>query len=397
MPTLLQINTGANWGSTGTIAEQIGELSMNSGWDSFIAYGRNANPSKSHLIKIGTTRDVYEHALYSRITGRHGLASSGPTRKIIEHIDRIKPDIVHLHNIHGYYINYKLLFEYLNKGNTPIVWTLHDCWSFTGHCAHFVEINCEKWKTHCRSCPIVRDYPCAYYDRSYSNFELKRELFSYNKNLHIIPVSQWLAGFVRQSFLKSNDIRVFHNGIDLSLFHPQNTSISNKFLIIGVSSIWNRAKGLYDFYNLRRLLDAARYDIMLVGLSERQIKDLPDGIIGIKRTNSMQELAMLYSAADVFVNPTYADTFPTTNLEALACGIPVVTYRTGGSPEAVTPETGIVVEQGDIAGLSNAIQAIEGKRKGFFRDICRAHAEESFDKWKCFHRYIDLYNTILDR
>ncbi|MEE0863977.1 MAG: glycosyltransferase [Alistipes sp.] len=396
MPKLLQINSTANWGSTGKIAEQIGTLVLSNGWESYIAYGRYANKSKSKLIKIGSRFGMLCHLVESRLFDNHGLASRLATRRLIKEIKRINPDIIHLHNIHGYYLNYKILFNYLNSVNTPIVWTLHDCWSFTGHCAHFINAKCYKWKYGCENCSKYRDYPKAFIDHSQQNYNLKKRLFAYKNNVFFAPVSKWLSDFVGESYFQHNRRDVFHNGIDVHVYTPSKWTQTDKIKIIGVSSVWNNDKGLDDFYKLREILDPNKYEITLVGLNQEQKEYLPEGINGILRTNSAEELAKLYSSATVFINPTYADTYPTTNLEALACGTPVITYKTGGSPESITANTGFVVEQGDISGVINAIKEIESRGKQYYSDACRKYAEEHFDKDKCFAKYIDLYNELLN-
>lgn len=395
MPTLLQINSTANWGSTGKIAEQIGELVMSHGWDSYIAYGRYANNSQSQLIRIGSKVSQAWHLLISRLFDRHGLASKCATKRLIKKIGQIKPDIIHLHNIHGYYINYEILFNYLQSIDTPVVWTLHDCWAFTGHCAHFVEQECYKWRIGCDNCPLRDSYPKSFSDRANKNYKLKSTLVRSRRNIAIVPVSNWLANFVRQSFLKDKQITVINNGIDTNVFYPQQTQEKEYYNILGVSSTWSNSKGLNDFYKLRTILDADKYHITLVGLTKQQIADLPDGIIGIERTNSIQELAHIYSDASVFVNPTYADTFPTTNLEALSCGTPIVTYKTGGCPETICSNSGIIVEQGDIKALKRAIEQVCSNGKAYYNRACRKRAEEYFDKNKCFLQYLELYNELL--
>lgn len=395
MPRLLQINSTANWGSTGKIAEQIGELVMSHGWDSYIAYGRYANNSQSQLIRIGSKVGQAWHLLISRLCDRHGLASKCATKRLIKKIEQIKPDIIHLHNIHGYYINYEILFNYLQSIDTPVVWTLHDCWSFTGHCAHFVEQECYKWRIGCDNCPLNDSYPKSFSDRANKNYKLKSTLFRSRRNIAIVPVSNWLANFVRQSFLKDKQITVINNGIDTNVFYPQQTQEKEYYNILGVSSTWNNSKGLNDFYKLRTILDTDKYHITLVGLTKQQIADLPEGIIGIERTNSIQELAHIYSDASVFVNPTYADTFPTTNLEALSCGTPIVTYKTGGCPETICSNSGLIVEQGDIKALKIAIEQVCSNGKAYYNRACRKRAEEHFDKNKCFLQYLELYNELL--
>lgn len=395
---VLQINIRVNKGSVSRITEQIGIEVLNQGWESYIAYGRPSNPSKSQLIQIGTYWGVKFHYLMSQLTGKHGHFSTNATKKLVKRIKEIKPDIIHLQNIHGYYINYKVLFEYLNTTNIPIVWTLHDCWSFTGHCSHFITVGCEKWKTGCYSCSYKILYPRSLvFDWSKDEYKLKKKLFTQNKNIHFVPVSHWLEGLLKQSYFKDYDIRVIHNGIDLNVFKPCDTNKNERFQILGVASIWSKGKGLYDIFKLRQLLDINKYEITLVGLNDNQMKELPAGINGVKRTDSVQELAEFYASTDAFVNLTYADTFPTVNLEALACGTPVITYRTGGSPETIDEQTGIVVEQGNLNELIEAIERIRlmtPEEKKLQRERCRKRAENNYEKNKCYKEYISLYKSL---
>ena len=392
MPKLLQINVTANWGSTGKIAEQIGQCAIAHGWESYVAYGRMQNPSKNKLIKIGTMADVYLHYATQRLLDNEGLCSSRATRRFLKTIDEIKPDIVHLHVIHDHYLNYRLLFSYLNEKRIPVVWTFHDCWAFTGHCFHFVTKNCERWKTECHDCPLVHEYPNTIFDSSSNNFSLKKELFANHPNMTIVACSDWIRDFTAQSFLKKNRIEVIHNGIDLDTFNPYGNKSSEKFRIIAVSSVWNKQKGLDDIKELRNLLDDG-YEIIVVGVTKSQKQEFSSGIVGIERTNNAQELASLYSSSNVLINPTYADTFPTVNLEALACGTPVITYRTGGSPEAIDDKTGIVVEQGDVNAMARAIAKL--KQHPLSAADCRARAVAEFNRNTCFEKYIELYNQIL--
>ena len=389
---LLQINVTSNWGSTGKIAEQIGQCAMRHGWESYVAYGRMHNPSQNKLIRIGTMADVYLHYAEQRLLDNEGLASRRATRKFLKDIDRIKPDIVHLHVIHDHYLNYSLLFRYLAERKIPVVWTFHDCWAFTGHCFHFVTKNCERWKTECHHCPLRHEYPNTVADRSRKNFQLKKSLFSGNKKLTIVACSDWIRDFASQSFLKENRIEVIKNGIDLNTFKPSSEKCTEKFRILAVSSIWNKQKGLDDILQLRNML-TEEYEIVVVGVTKQQRDSLPNDIVGIERTNNVQELVELYSSSAVLINPTYADTFPTVNLEALACGTPVITYRTGGSPEAVDTKTGIVVPQGDVSAMADAIRSL--KRSPLSTADCRARAVAEFDRNTCFEKYIQLYNDIL--
>lgn len=276
--------------------------------------------------------------------------------------------------------------------------TLHDCWSFTGHCVHPIIANCNKWKTECNHCPLKNKYPkkTIGLDRSKRNFLLKQQYFTANKNLHIVAVSNWLASWLKQSILRSMPISIIHNGIDLNTFKPYKRADSTKYRILGVSNVWLNDKGLLDVFKLRTLLPLDKYQITLVGLSQKQVEKLPKGIVGITRTSNQQELAKLYSESDVLINPTYADTFPTVNLEALACGTPVVTYRTGGSPEALTEETGIVVERGDVKGMADAIMTTSSKTKEAI-DACRQRAVSNYDKDVCFLGYAKLYSELISK
>lgn len=391
--TLLQINVSANWGSTGKIAESIGLASIRHGWKSYIAYGRYCNSSQSHLIKIGTKIDPYLHYVHQRIFDDEGLCSKNATHQLIKTIKDLGPDIVQLHNIHDHYLNYRLLFEYLNRTDIKVVWTFHDCWAFTGHCFHFVTKKCKRWKTQCYGCPLQHEYPKTLLDHSDENFSLKKNLFTKNKNLTIVACSEWMAQFVRDSFLQDKPLYVIHNGVDLDIFKAKpNEKVQKIFKVLAVSNVWNKDKGIDDILTLRNLLPED-YTMTIVGLNEKQLKKLPLGIKGIQRTQNVQELVKLYSEAAVLINPTYADTFPTVNLEALACGTPVITYRTGGSPEAVDEKTGVVVEQGDVNGLVEAIYRM--KEYHLSSDDCRKRAEECFDKDKCFEKYVELYEKLI--
>ena len=396
MARLLQINCSANTGSTGKIAEEIGKIAIKSGWESYIAYGRTCSSSQSNLIKIGNSISPYLHYAEQRIFDNEGLCSRKPTKRLIKQIEIIKPDIIQLHNIHDHYLNYKLLFEYLNSTNIKVVWTFHDCWAMTGHCFHFVTANCERWKKGCYNCPLRCTYPHTLLDRSDKNWFLKKSLLGGNKNMTIVACSQWISDFVRESFLSSNNIVVFHNGVDLKKFNIQ-TKVENNsnrvFKILAVSNIWYAQKGELDVYKLRELLPESEFEITMVGLSAKQMKRIPKGIVGIQRTRNVSELLHLYSASDVLINPTYHDTFPTVNLEALACGTPVITYNTGGSPEAIDEKTGVVIKQGDVAALANEIFNMRNNPLSALD--CRKRAERLFDKDKCYRNYIDLYNELI--
>lgn len=401
MPTLLQINVTANWGSTGKIAEDIGKVAMANGWESYIAYGRDTKPSStSKLIPIGNKWDMYYHGIQTRIFDKHGLASKKATKELIKTIKLINPDIIHLHNIHGYFINYEILFEYLSISGKPIVWTLHDCWPFTGHCAHFDFVQCNKWKEDCANCRYKKTFPTSnVLSNSADNYKRKKKSFTSIKDLTLIPVSNWLHDLLEESFLNKYPRKTIHNGIDTNVFTPtpENHMNNNKFSIIGVASVWTERKGLKDFIRLRKLLPQ-EYCITMIGLNKEQIESLPPDIKGIVRTNSLAELIEYYSTADVYVNPTYEDNFPTTNIEALACGTPVITYDTGGSTEAINQQTGYIVKQGDIEGLSKCITMLcNDNYKEATRKACRERAVALYNKDDRFDEYLNLYNSLLKK
>lgn len=405
MYCLLQINVVVNSGSTGRIAEEIGESVKGKGWRSVIAYGRNPRPSSSELMKIGNNWGVKWHAVQTRLFDKHGLGSKTATVELVDYIQRIKPDVIHLHNIHGYYINIEILFNYLASIDTPVVWTLHDCWPITGHCSYFSFCNCDRWKTLCFDCPQKEQYPTSIWkDRSRENYLLKKQLFSSVKNMTIVTVSNWLNEIVSESFLKHCYRKMIHNGIDTNVFVPisdvffmrKRYNLDNKIVLLGVASIWDTRKGLVDFIKISKKLPE-NILILLVGLTDKQLKALPGNIIGIKRTENIQELAALYNVADLFINPTWEDNFPTTNLEALACGTPVLTYNTGGSVEAVSRDTGFIVEQGDIEGVLSYVDEVKQKGKDYYRKACRERALNLYDKKDRYADYLMLYETLMKK
>ena len=362
---ILQINSVCGFGSTGNIVIDIAKMVMEQGHDALIAYGRNG---KEHLgiktLRIGNDYDVYLHGLYTRLMDKTGFASTKATVKFIEDIKHYKPDIIHLHNIHGYYINIEILFNFLGEASIPVVWTLHDCWAFTGHCAHFDYVGCDKWKTGCKgSCPQKKSYPASLFlSNADFNYRKKKELFTSINKMTIVTPSKWLAGLVKESFLQKYPTEVIHNCINTEIFKTtlsdfrQKYAIEGKFIILGVANIWDKRKGFDDFIKLSQMLGDL-FHIVLVGLNEKQIEDIKNikNITGIRRTSNAAELAGLYTTANVFFNPTYEDNYPTVNLEAIACGTPVITYNTGGSPETIYGRTGYIINIGDVKSVSNTI------------------------------------------
>ena len=407
MKRLLQINPVVRVStSTGRIMQEIGELAMRNGWESYVAYSKGRDGVRtcaSHTIPVGNKWDTWMHGLETRLFDRHGLASVSATYDFIKQLKEISPDIVHIHNIHGYFLNYPILFEYLSKSGIPVVWTVHDCWLYTGHCYYYSYIQCNKWKNGCGDCPQKRKFPASWWlDRSARNYQDKQEAFTsmpYGK-LTIVPVSDWIRGEMSRSFLKGYPFRVIHNGIDTEVFTvygaeevKRKYGWQGKHVLLGVASIWSEEKGLPDFIKLAQQLRDDEM-IVLVGVTEEQKSQLPQNVYGIRRTENIRELAQLYSAADVFVNPTWQDNYPTVNMEAIACGTPVVTYRTGGSVEAVTEDTGFIVEQGDVKGLLDSVRVIEQYGKHYYADRCRKYALANFRKEDRYADYLNLYEEL---
>ena len=398
MPKLLQINVTANWGSTGKIAEQIGVMAQEHGWESYIAYGRSMNPSKNKLIKIGSMLDVYEHYFENRFFDNEGRASRRATKSFLKEVDKIKPDVVHLHNIHDHYLNFPLLFQYLAENNIPVVWTQHDLWAMTGHCGFNLK-GCVKWKTHCSNCPMIETFSL---DRSRKGFQTKKQSFTSIPTMTIVPVSEWLGTQVKQSFLKKYPVQVIKNGIDVNVFCPNHADcleyygLSDTKFVIAVASVWSDAKGLADFISIRKILDES-IKIVLVGLSEHQISQLPNGIVGIPRTQSQIELAQLYSAAEVLVSLSGSETFGLTIAEALACGTPAIVYNNTAQPELVTENTGKVIDNGDYKQVTSVISKfVTNDFKSLHTNDCRNRAIEYFDKNKSYLSYIQLYNKMIE-
>lgn len=399
--TLLQLNVCSNWGSTGRITEQIGNMAIQNGWESYIAYGRSKRDSQLKSIKVGGKIDVYEHYAEHRFLDNEGLASRRATRLLIQDISKLKPDLIHLHNIHDHWINYEILFSFLSEMGVPVVWTLHDCWSFTGGCSHYTFEKCYKWQSLCSKCSLKHTGILPLIDQTEKHYKKKKELLSSIGNLTLIPVSDWLKSQVEQSFLRTKKIRRIYNGIDISVFKPtvdvtikERLGLKDKKMLLAVSTAWNEKKGLYDYYKLANIF-ASDVAIVLVGLDKSQLKELPSNIIGIERTHSIQELVKLYSAADVVLNLSYEETFGLTTVEGLACGTPGIVYDCTASPELVTPETGVVVEPGDVDAVAAASRVVLNNGKSYYSKACRNRAVKQFDKNERFADYLQLYESLI--
>lgn len=398
-----------HYGSTGKIMFGIADTARAQGHDvctfSPKYYQRGCKPSypriKEHRY-FGNRLENMVHLRLSQVTGLQGCFSLIGTCNLVRELQKYKPDIIHLHNLHNWTVNLPILFRYIKKQQIPVVWTLHDCWAFTGKCPYFDIVQCEKWKTGCSHCPQVKEYPQAYVDATKYLWGMKKHCFSGVQRLVIVTPSQWLASLVSQSFLNIYQVKVIHNGIDLNLFEPTKNNFriqhqipDNKKILLGVAFGWGHRKGLECFVKLSRELNSEQYQIVLVGTDDCVDSTSPRNILSIHATRNQQELAEIYSAADLFVNPTLEDNFPTVNIEALACGTPVLTYRTGGSAEILDTKSGVVVEYGDYAALKREIVRICTTRP--FRKIDCVRRAKQFDQQDRFREYVNLFRELIEK
>lgn len=404
---ILQINTRYyNGGSTGRIMYDLKTVMDANCVESYVAFGFGYEPEedeKNFVYRIDTNCELFISKLWTKVTGHHGFNNKRETLQLLKWIDKVKPDLIHMHNIHNHYVNVRMLLEYIADKKIPCVLTLHDCWTFTGHCAYFDYSGCEKWRTGCRNCPSLRDYPKTFspFDPSKWNFEHKRKLFK-PLDITFVSPSKWLFDLQQQSFLKDKPCIVINNGVDTSVFHPMESDVREQYRIGKRKMILAVAAGLVprkgrDF--LLRLPEMLEDDevLVLVGLKKGQEKLLPNTskVIGIHRTKTADELVGLYSDADVFINPTMEDNFPTTNIEALACGTPVVTFKTGGSWECVDDTTGAIAKRGDIYDLLDKIRYVLKNGKMSYQIGCLEKANMNYNKARQSLKYIQLYKEIL--
>ena len=393
---ILQINSVCGLGSTGRITVDLFHMLLQSGHSCMIAYGRGNAPDDINSLRIGTDFDVNLHGIYTRITDRHGFASKNATLKLLETVEKYAPDLIHLHNIHGYYINIETLFKWLKSYNRPVIWTLHDCWPYTGHCAHYSVAACSRWQTGCFNCPQKRTYPASFFvDSSKKNYSDKKRIFTSLQKLTLVTPSNWLKSEIKQSFLSKFQIRAIPNGVDLNAFRPttstfkQQYGIKNKIMVLGVASAWSSRKGLLDFIKLSLELDDS-FCIVLVGLNAKQLKTLPRNILGIEKTNNLKDLAEIYSAADVFVNPSKEETMGLVTVEALACGTPAIVYPFTAVPETLDCGSGLIVN-----GYDEMVKAI---KLNVFRHFRSGHCvlrADCFERDKQYQLYKELYEEVL--
>ncbi len=394
---LVQINATCSSGSTGKIALAISRLLTEEGVENYILYS-HGNDCGDNTVRFMGEREGKVQALKSRVFGNYGFNSRSAAKRVIRELDRIKPDIVHLHNLHTHDLHLGMLFSYFKENKTKLYWTFHDCWAFTAYCPYFDMAACDKWKSGCHTCSQRKQFSW-FFDRSCSLYQRKKELFS-GLDLTIITPSAWLGELVSQSFLAGYPVRVINNGIDLETFRPRESDfrkkhgLEDKFVLLGVAFGWGERKGLDVFQFLAERLDD-RFRIVLVGTSDEIDKTLPKNVISIHRTENQNALAEIYSAADLFVNPTREENYPTVNMESIACGTPVVTFQTGGSAEMLSDSCGAVVERGNKEAMLETILKIE-KDKPFSKEACLEKAKD-FDDMTRYREYVTLYGKNHDK
>lgn len=398
---VLIINTLCGSGSTGKIVADLYSMLRLHGHQVKVAYahGTATNVNLSDTYRITGKFGYYVHNLLTQITDRAGFYSTVETWRFIRFIEKFSPDVIHLHNIHGYYINIKLLFEYISRKNIPVIWTLHDCWAFTGHCYHYSYQGCQKWLTQCYSCPLKHRYPTSrILDQSMRNYNDKKRIFNLLKQLQLVTPSVWLRDEVKKSFLGSYCCQAIPNGIDLNIFYPQGDGCRNKYgiksckkLLLAVSFVWSKTKGLDDLVLLNSRIDHSLYELMIVGLEEEQMEALPSDIIKVARTSSVSELAQIYTMADVFINPSYEETMGMVTAEALACGTPAIVYNKTAVPEVVDEKSGIVVEAGDVdAIIRNIPKALTLKKEHIMERAKLFERKQQYDK---YYKIYSMYES----
>lgn len=398
---IVQINSVCGIGSTGKLTVQISDYLNEKKTENYIAYGLGTS-KRVNSFKFGNTVDAHLHSFISRKFCMQGYASHLNTIKLICFLKKENPEVVHLHNIHGHYLNFKLLFRYLGRCKCQVVWTFHDCWPMTGKCPHFTLAKCNKWKTLCDNCCQLTTYPDSVRDRSRKNYLDKKKMFTSLENLHIVTVSQWLADIARQSFFRGKDIRTIYNGIDLNVFQPRETTlaerldIKGKFIILGVASVWNTSKGFEEFKALSNYLEDDER-IVLIGLSKEQIAELPHNVIGISSVHDQKELSEYYAMASVLINLSMEETFGLVVAEALACGTPAIVIDSTACPELVSLETGIVLKDNRAKTVKDAVSQIKKAGKSTYSGQCRKRAETMFSKETMQKRYYDLYRNLEEK
>lgn len=397
---ILMINSVCGIKSTGRICTDLAVMLEQRGHEVKIAYGRESVPEnyRKYAVRIGSDTDVKLHGLKARVADASGFGSTAATKRFIQWVKEYDPDVIHLHNIHGYFLDVRALFDYLRTCGKPILWSFYDCWSFTGHCAHFDFNGCHKWQTECYNCKFLEEYPKSLFDFSKRNYKIKRSLFTDIPNLQLIVPSAWMQAMAEQSYMKDYPCRVLPNGIDTARFYPRENDIKAQYgiedqkLLVGVSSVWQKMKGIDYLNRLAEALPKDQYRLLLVGSCGKGAQIHPD-ILRVDHTNSVDELCQIYTAADVFVNPTLQETQGLTTIEAFACGTPGVVFRAGGAAECIDDTCGIAVDRDDYEGLLQAVRRI-CESGGYSSRACVEKAAQ-YSKDACYKAFLELYDTIV--
>lgn len=400
MKRILLINAVCGTGSTGRIVADLWKTLKNKGCEAKVAFGVGEGllVDKQDQFKFNNKWGYYLHNAISRITDRAGFYSNIPTLRLLRFMDQYKPDLIHLHNLHGYYVNIRLLFDYIKQHDIPVVWTLHDCWAFTGHCTHFDFVGCDRWHIKCFDCPQKKEYPQSLVlEQSARNFRQKKELFTSLNKISIVTPSKWLADCVKQSFLSKYDITTIPNGIDLEVFRPVKSDIKNRLnipedkkIVLAVANVWNEKKGFSDVIRLSQLLPTNEYQVVMVGVTKSQLSILPHSILGIERTKNINELVELYSAADIFFNPSKEETMGMVTAEALACETPAIVYDRTAVPEVIDRNTGIVTNRNNLPKILTTINHMQ-----FNAIACRQRAADAFSADRTHTQYLTTYQRLL--
>lgn len=399
---VIQVNAVYGTGSTGEIVKGIADVAQANGVETYFACANAPlTVSNNHIIVIGNRLDHKLHAVYSRVFGKQGYASYLTTKKLLKWVDKVHPDIIHLHNLHSNYINVPVLFEYIKERKIQTVITMHDCWFLTGKCCHFLYNDCDRWKTGCGHCPRLKEeLPSLFFDRSAAVWQEKKRYIGENPFVHVVGCSMWITEVCKHSILSNRVTGTICNGIDTNVFRPRESSLredlftSNRYIILGMAGKWlaNENRQTFEYF-LKHLREDEL--LLLIGCTQKQISNLPPNVKGIGFIRDRVELSEIYTAADVFVNVTKVDTFPTVNIEAMACGTPVITYDSGGSAEIVTASTGRVVSYGNYKALRCAVDEIKQLGKKYFSQSCIDLINNNYVREQCFQKYIDLYRNLL--
>ena len=398
---VLQINSVCGIRSTGRICTDLAQVLEQQGHACRIAYGRETVPAqyRRFAVRIGNELGVRLDGVQTRLFDNAGFHSAAATKRFLAWVKEYDPDVIHLHNLHGYYIHIGLLFEYLKESGKPVVWTLHDCWPFTGHCAHFAAQGCQKWQRECNKCPLRGEYPASlFFDNSRNNYRRKKDLFKGLAQMQIVTPSDWLGNCIGQSFLGNYPVTTIRNGVDLSLFRAEKSEFIHRYgletkrIVLGVASAWSKHKGLDAFYRLAELLGEG-YQVVLVGLTPAQMETVPSNVLGIQRTDSIQELAQIYAAAYVHVSMSREETMGMTLIEANACGTPVIVFDSTALPEIVTQKTGVVLQEHTAEAVAEVLRETDFSKEKYAA-ACISHAQ-GFAKNEMYAKYIELYRSMV--